>query len=497
MLLEKITLQNFGIYKDENVFELTSTKEKPIILCGGKNGGGKTTLFDSVMLCLYGQNSFDKRISKKEYEEILGRKIHKNGEKQENTSIVIEFLYNHYDRKEKIEKENHIQKYTVTRSWKKIDSDIVEKFTVEKNGEVLKIDDSEWGKFIQELIPRGIARLFFFDGEKIATIAKQGGEDLEIKNSFESLLGLDIISKLKSDLEINLGKNDKKSGETEEEENFVENVRKKIEEIEEKKSIEVIRRNAKSDDIESIEKRIEEYELEISKMGGDYAQKRVELQNKKTVLRAKLDRLEEQIRILCSDALPFSLIPKQIEQLQKTLKADQKVTKDSYEKQIISEQLDELRDGLDSSVFWKKIGLDTKAKTDVIGKIEEIFDKRLTDKKKSSEIVIGFSETETNKIFELMDKVSVLPKQLESNSKEFNSVTEELQKTETALENAPDDEDISPIIKKLNEQYEEIGKIKSEIRHIDDNIQGFKGEIVTAKITAQKHVEKLHNSQDI
>ena len=92
MLLERITLQNFGIYKDENIFDLTSTKEKPIILCGGKNGGGKTTLFDSVMLCLYGQNSFDKRISKKEYDDVLGRKIHKNGEKQENTSIVIEFL---------------------------------------------------------------------------------------------------------------------------------------------------------------------------------------------------------------------------------------------------------------------------------------------------------------------------------------------------------------------------------------------------------------------
>ena len=63
MLLERITLQNFGIYKDENIFDLTSTKEKPIILCGGQNGGGKTTLFDSVMLCLYGEKSFDKRIS--------------------------------------------------------------------------------------------------------------------------------------------------------------------------------------------------------------------------------------------------------------------------------------------------------------------------------------------------------------------------------------------------------------------------------------------------
>jgi len=496
MLLEKITLQNFGIYKGENVFDLTSTKEKPIILCGGKNGGGKTTLFDSVMLCLYGQNSFDKRISKKEYDENLGRKIHKNGEKQENTSIKIEFLYNHYDRKEKIAKDNHIQKYAVTRNWKKIDGEIIEKFTVEKNSEELKIDDTEWEKFIQELIPRGIARLFFFDGEKIAKIAKEGGEDLEVKNSFESLLGLDIISKLKSDLEINLGKNDKKIGGMQEEESLVEQLRKKIETLEEKKSIEVIRRNAKNDDIESIEKRIEEYELEISKMGGDYAQKRVELQNKKTVLRTKLDRLEEQIRVLCADALPFCLIPKQLEQLQKTLKADQKVTKDSYEKQIISEQLDELKDGLDSNTFWKKIGLDSKAKTDVIGKIEEIFDKRLTDKT-SSEIVIGFSETDTEKLFGLMDKVSVLPKQLESNSKELNSITEELQMVETALENAPDDEDIQPIIKKLNEQYEEIGKIKSEIRHIDDNIQGFKGEITTIKITAQKHVEKLHNSQDI
>ena len=120
MLLEKITLQNFGIYKGENVFELTIYKRKTNNLCGGKNGGGKTTLFDSVMLCLYGANSFEKRISKKEYDEILGRKIHKNGEKQANTSVKIEFLYNHYDRKEKIEKNNYIQKYTVTRSWKKL-----------------------------------------------------------------------------------------------------------------------------------------------------------------------------------------------------------------------------------------------------------------------------------------------------------------------------------------------------------------------------------------
>ena len=46
MLLQKIVLENYGIYQDQNVFDFATTKDKPIILCGGKNGGGKTTLFE-------------------------------------------------------------------------------------------------------------------------------------------------------------------------------------------------------------------------------------------------------------------------------------------------------------------------------------------------------------------------------------------------------------------------------------------------------------------
>ena len=46
MLLQRIILENYGIYQDQNVFDFTTTEDKPIILCGGKNGGGKTTLFE-------------------------------------------------------------------------------------------------------------------------------------------------------------------------------------------------------------------------------------------------------------------------------------------------------------------------------------------------------------------------------------------------------------------------------------------------------------------
>ena len=134
MQLQKVILNNYGLYKDENIFDFTTVNEKPIILCGGKNGGGKTTLFESVMLCLYGYNSFEEKITKKEYNEILNKKIHKSNNTQNKTdaSITIEFLYHHYNRDKKSKEGNYVQHYSVKRSWKNVNGEIVERLDVKK-----------------------------------------------------------------------------------------------------------------------------------------------------------------------------------------------------------------------------------------------------------------------------------------------------------------------------------------------------------------------------
>ena len=45
MILQKIELNNFGSYKDYNAFNLnTSDPGKKIVIIGGKNGAGKTTV---------------------------------------------------------------------------------------------------------------------------------------------------------------------------------------------------------------------------------------------------------------------------------------------------------------------------------------------------------------------------------------------------------------------------------------------------------------------
>ena len=70
MLLTKVVINDFGVYRGRNEFDFQTKPDKPIILCGGTNGAGKTTLFESVMLCLYGQSSFEQKTSQKMVEEL-------------------------------------------------------------------------------------------------------------------------------------------------------------------------------------------------------------------------------------------------------------------------------------------------------------------------------------------------------------------------------------------------------------------------------------------
>ena len=496
MLLQKIVLENYGIYQDQNVFDFATTKDKPIILCGGKNGGGKTTLFESVMLCLYGQNFSEKKISKKEYDKILDNKIHKYGtsKQEKDTSITIEFLYYHFNRDQKNKENKGVQLYSVTRSWKNINGEIIEKLSIKNNDKSLDVD--YWDAFIRELIPRGIARLFFFDGEKIATIAKHGDEGIEVKNSFETLLGLDIVQQLKSDLEINLGRTNQSQKDSSELENKFKKLEKELERLEVIKAGYVIDLDEKTDEMNEMYKNIEGFEQEITKLGGNYAKQRTELVSNQTVLKDRLTIIEEEMRTVCADALPFSLIPKQVEQLVQTIKSDQDVLKNQFEKQILSETSNELKNKFTESDKAEILA----RQGDIITIITEFFEEKMSDGSNNN-IVIGFSQKDSDKILDTLDRIhDILPKKMEARSKDFNQITEKLQKIQTALSNAPAEKDENEIFKPhlddIHTEYEKIAVLKTEIRHLEDKIQIKKGEISIKKVEGKKIVADKHGASD-
>ena len=465
MLFSKIILENYGVYKDRQIFDFTSSSEKPIILCGGTNGAGKTTLFNSIMLCLYGQDSFEKRTTKKDYEEFLKRKIHRYlGSKTvaDFAAITIEFEYYH---------QGKVENYSVSRLWKNDDGKIIENFSIKKNGEKLdSIDESQWHQFIRELLPRGVARLFFFDGEKIVKIAKEGNEDVEIKSSFDMLLGLDLVEQLKSDLEINLMRNMK--GGAKEIQEKKDELDTELEQLEKNISDLMIKRERKTVELDEIQKIVDEYEEKISRLGGGYATQRHELQNKESVLKEKTVNIEENIREICLDALPFSMIPKQLEELVEQINQDQEITKNQFEKQSLEKNLSQVSKEINEDEFWNDFKADSNLKKEISSKIEELFQEKISSK--SSEIqnpIIDLSPNDTVKILDTIKNIdTVLLSKLENHTIEYNKITEELQKIETALNNAPNDDEIGPLIAKLNSEHEKIGVIKTEFDHLDQKI---------------------------
>ena len=116
MNFERLTLTNFRVFKGRHSFDLSpkedSVRHRPLILFGGLNGAGKTTILTAVRLALYGKRSLDVGTSLKDYRDYLKRSMYvsSTGELQplEHTSIELSFTYSHM---------GYSSKFDVKRSW--------------------------------------------------------------------------------------------------------------------------------------------------------------------------------------------------------------------------------------------------------------------------------------------------------------------------------------------------------------------------------------------
>ncbi len=92
MIFLELVLQNFGPYSGKQVINLdprNHENSRPIILLGGMNGGGKTTLMDAIRLALYGHRAQCSTRGNLSYSDFLTQCVNSKTDPVEKTRISM------------------------------------------------------------------------------------------------------------------------------------------------------------------------------------------------------------------------------------------------------------------------------------------------------------------------------------------------------------------------------------------------------------------------
>ncbi|MCG8053477.1 MAG: DNA sulfur modification protein DndD, partial [Candidatus Thiodiazotropha endolucinida] len=341
MILERLTVNNFRVFHGEHAFDLAPRvkyhKKRPIILFGGLNGAGKTTILTAVRLALYGKQSLGTAVASKDYYEYLRKSVHRSKAnvtvQPSSTSVQLKFSYASM---------GILKYYVVQRSWQILKQGVKERLTISENGELLSdLNAEQCQGFLNELIPIGVSDLFFFDGEKIAELAEDTKGEV-LGDSIKKLLGLDLLDTLDADLGI-LIRNETKKSSVEDAQELMSTLENKLAELKQKAADELCSfEQLKPREIEATQT-LSRLESELSSKGGAWAATREETIRRQTALTEERKQLEERLREAMADTFPFVLAKEFVLATLEQLKKEAQGKQSRHAAKEVSERIDALK----------------------------------------------------------------------------------------------------------------------------------------------------------
>ena len=301
MIINRLTMHNFGVYAGTNTFEFTS--EKPIVLIGGMNGRGKTTFLEAILLSLYGANSIAyKESDYNSYNQYLRSYVNNNSWSQ-RSYVEIEFLLN----------ESSNDTYLVRRKWNALSRITKEEISVQQNGVYSEFLTQNWAMFVENILPSALSSFYFFDGEKIAELAVAKTDD-QMKASIRSMLGMTTLDVLKNDLG-RIVKKINRNNKADESNKHLEILREErdqaiseLEKIDESISIAIKKVENLQEELEQLHKK---YELQ----GGAVLEQRQSLMQKRAQIQTEIVQNAELLVGMAATELPIFLVRDLVSQI--------------------------------------------------------------------------------------------------------------------------------------------------------------------------------------
>lgn len=200
MELRRVKLYNFSSYAGEASFDCSTSNGRNIVLIGGNNGAGKTSLFTAIKLALYGPLCFRYQGKNAQYsariKELMNHDAFTGAEVK--TYVEVELI---------LPVDQNYMTYTIHREWNYTDHRVRELYWVSDNmGRLPDRERDYFQNYLFAIIPPNMFEFFFFDGEEISGFFSDSAYNSYIKNAVLTLCGYDTFETIKKFCDTYVGK---------------------------------------------------------------------------------------------------------------------------------------------------------------------------------------------------------------------------------------------------------------------------------------------------
>jgi len=414
MIFHEIKLKDYGLFRGEQSlnFHVPKNGNDSITLIGGLNGSGKTTIFESIQVCLFGANAPTKEISSSYTKFIKNKKNRQTTAEDFWVELVVSLP-------ELTGNEDIVR---IKRKWTP-NKNINEELFVSINDEIDPELTENWNSTFSQIVLPNMIQLFHFDGEKIVELAKPEHTAKLLKDGITKLLNTDVIESLQQNLRLLakqlVNKNDPTLNAAldglEEEIHGLQKDAMKTE-----AQIAILEEN-----LEQIDLELQQVNQDFSESGGDYYQKRNKIEEEHAYASAQYQENRKNIARLVSESLPLAVVGDQLRDIQQIAKNYHQELEESQRLKFYKERDRQLKESLKRFIdsdqleqVEKLLKLPTKKLNPkkVFDSNPDDIDQLLKNSEKIKNELAQLIDTNTTlseKIFEMAEQKTKVPEQQE------------------------------------------------------------------------------------
>jgi len=473
VILDQLVLTNVGVFAGRHEIRLTPpSSKKPVTLIGGLNGSGKTTILEAILFALYGPLARAVSGRAGSYDAYLRQLIHTSATPGDSARVELHF---HAYR------EGTRYDYEVSRYWRITERTTPDSLSVYVNGRYDKALTERWAEHVEAFMPRGIAELFFFDGEKIETLAELDNARAMLRTVIGALLGLDLVDRLDADLTV-MERKYRTAKAPDDVQQRIQAQRARVNALNQAEDRASQQRAAAVNRLERSAKLLHEREERYRLEGGELFERQEELRRHNKHLKDRLADIDGRLRDIAADSGPFLLVEPLLA-----------AVVDRAELEVAAAEEHRLADvlaGRDSTIVTQLRQL--RARASIVDAIDEYLAKERAQRMARADLspIVNLDEDQAAHARNLLShRLPEIATDVRRLVEQRNNTLAELEDTERHLAAVPTAETIAELRAARDEALAAHTRAQHELDHIDAALT----EARTARESADKEYGKLLN----